>query len=93
MNLLQTLDTETPVIVSLNMNDLVDKEKVWKYLEYEHPVYTQQTIEAQKKKHWLQGRSSSYFCGAYWGWGFHEDGARSGLEAAQKLLQDIGYAE
>lgn len=93
MNLLQTLDTETPVIVSLNMNDLVDKEKVWKYLEYEHPVYTQQTIEAQKKRHLLQGQLSSYFCGAYWGWGFHEDGARSGLEAAQKLLQDIGYAE
>ena len=93
MNLLQTLDTETPVIVSLNMNDLVDKEKVWRYLEYEHPVYTQQTIEAQKKRHLLQGQLSSYFCGAYWGWGFHEDGARSGLEAAQKLLQDIGYAE
>ncbi|GAA0206401.1 FAD-dependent oxidoreductase [Kangiella japonica] len=93
MNLLQSLDTDKPVIVSLNMNELVDKEKVWKYLEYEHPIYTQETIKAQKKRYLLQGFSSSYFCGAYWGWGFHEDGARSGLEAAQQLLLDVDNAE
>ncbi|RDX35839.1 dehydrogenase [Kangiella sp. HD9-110m-PIT-SAG07] len=88
MNLLQSLPTEKPVIVSLNMNEQVDKDKVWKYIQYEHPVYTQKTIDAQNKRHRLQGQQSSYFCGAYWGWGFHEDGARSGLEAAQQLLHD-----
>lgn len=93
MNLLQSLPTSMPVIVSLNMSEQVDDSKVWKYLEYEHPVYTQDTIEAQKRKIDIQGRNRSYFCGAYWGWGFHEDGARSGLEAAQQLLRDNGYAE
>jgi len=93
MNLLQSLPTERPVIVSLNMSEQVDTKKVWKYLEYEHPVYTQKTIDAQNRRPELQGKMSSYYCGAYWGWGFHEDGARSGLEAAQQLLRDNGYAE
>jgi len=93
MNLLQSLPTERPVIVSLNMSEYVDTEKVWKYIEYEHPVYTQETINAQNKRPQLQGKMSSYYCGAYWGWGFHEDGARSGVEAAQHLLRDNGYAE
>ena len=87
------MPTERPVIVSLNMSEYVDTEKVWKYIEYEHPVYTQETINAQNKRPQLQGKMSSYYCGAYWGWGFHEDGARSGVEAAQHLLRDNGYAE
>ncbi|GAA4359241.1 NAD(P)/FAD-dependent oxidoreductase [Kangiella marina] len=93
MNLLQSLPTKQPVVVSLNMNELVDKSKVWKYLEYDHPIYTIETISAQKERSKLQGQKSTYYCGAYWGWGFHEDGARSGLEAAQQLLSDNGYAE
>ncbi len=92
MNLLQSLDTSTPVIVSLNMADRVNPELVWKQLTYHHPVYTQATIDAQQNKHQIQGQHRSYFCGAYWGWGFHEDGARSGLEAAEQLLKDAGYA-
>lgn len=89
MNLLQSLPTKTPVIVSLNMNDDIEPSKAWKYLEYEHPVYTQETIDAQQKRDSLQGKANTYFCGAYWGWGFHEDGARSGVEAAQALLDDM----
>ena len=91
MNLLQSLPTKEPVIVSLNMNEKIDPDKVWKYLEYDHPVYTQETIEAQQFWSQLQGGMNSYYCGAYWGWGFHEDGAKSGFEAAHSLLKDIGY--
>lgn len=92
MNLLQSLDTPTPVIVSLNMSERVNPELVWKEVTYHHPVYTQATIDAQQNKHQIQGKHRSYYCGAYWGWGFHEDGARSGLEAAEQLLKDSGYA-
>jgi predicted NAD/FAD-binding protein len=92
MNLLQSLETDTPVIVSLNMAERVNPELVWKQLTYHHPVYTQATIKAQQNKGLIQGHNRSYFSGAYWGWGFHEDGARSGLEAAEQLLKDSGYA-
>ncbi|AOE48966.1 NAD(P)/FAD-dependent oxidoreductase [Kangiella sediminilitoris] len=91
MNLLQSLPTEIPVIVSLNMNEDIDPSKVWKYIEYDHPVYTQATIDAQRKRSLIQGQNNTYFCGAYWGWGFHEDGARSGLEAAKELLSSINH--
>lgn len=92
MNLLQSLDVNTPVIVSLNMQDAILPEKVWLEKTYSHPVYTKETIDAQKKKPLIQGNNNSYYCGAYWGWGFHEDGARSGLEAAEQLLSDIKRA-
>lgn len=92
MNLLQSLETDTPVIVSLNMAERVNPDLVWKQLTYHHPVYTQATINAQQNKELIQGLNRSYFSGAYWGWGFHEDGARSGLEAAEQLLKDAGYA-
>ncbi len=92
MNLLQSLDTEVPVIVSLNMEELIDSDKVWKKINYSHPIYNQKTIDAQKRRHLIQGKSHSYFCGAYWGWGFHEDGARSGKEAALQLLAEKANA-
>lgn len=88
MNLLQGIKCDKPIIVSLNMNDQIEPSKVWKTIEYEHPIYNIDTINAQKKREQIQGKHNSYFCGAYWGWGFHEDGARSGLEAAQALLED-----
>lgn len=88
MNLLQGIKCDKPIIVSLNMNDQIEPSKVWKTVEYDHPIYNIDTINAQKKRDHIQGQHNSYFCGAYWGWGFHEDGARSGLEAAQALLED-----
>ena len=92
MNLLQSLKTETPVIVSLNMAERVAPDKIWKQLTYHHPVYTQATINAQQQRDIIQGKQRSYYCGAYWGWGFHEDGARSGVQAAEQLLKDANYA-
>lgn len=88
MNLLQSIDCETPIIVSLNMEEMIDTDKVWKKIHYSHPIYNQKTIELQRKKVIIQGKNNTYYCGAYWGWGFHEDGARSGLEAAKGLLKD-----
>ncbi|NVJ66792.1 MAG: FAD-dependent oxidoreductase [Gammaproteobacteria bacterium] len=88
MNLLQSLATDVPVIVSLNMQQKIDPNKIWKTITYHHPIYNKSTIRAQQNKHLVQGKEHSYFCGAYWGWGFHEDGAISGKQAALELEKD-----
>ena len=92
MNLLQSLPTETPVIVSLNMQNRIDSNKVWKEITYHHPIYNKNTINAQNNLALIQGSNHSYYCGAYWGWGFHEDGARSGKNAALQLKSDLQNA-
>ena len=52
---------------------------------YRHPVYTRESVAAQSRKHEIQGRRRTWFAGAYWGWGFHEDGMRSGVDVARAL--------
>lgn len=91
MNLLQGIECEKPIVVSLNQSDLISSEKILAQKEYHHPVYNQATIRAQKNRGLIQGKNNSYFCGAYWGWGFHEDGARSAKEAVKALLEDLGH--
>ncbi len=89
LNLLQNLPTETPVIVSLNQTGRIDPEQIVLSKIYRHPIYNQKTMVAQQQIQKLQGIHHSYYCGAYLGWGFHEDGARSGYQAAQRLKQDF----
>ena len=52
---------------------------------YHHPSYTLDTVAAQRELPALKGAADTYYCGAYHGWGFHEDGCRSGLQAARAL--------
>ena len=80
MNILQTLDSEDTYCVTLNNNDLVDDEKVVKTMFYDHPQFTPEGIKAQKRKHEISGIKNTYYCGAYWRNGFHEDGVVSALE-------------
>ena len=80
MNILQTLDSEDTYCVTLNNNDLVDDEKVVKTMFYDHPQFTPEGIKAQKRKHEISGVKNTYYCGAYWRNGFHEDGVVSALE-------------
>ncbi|MFG2292482.1 NAD(P)/FAD-dependent oxidoreductase [Streptomyces sp. NPDC048603] len=85
MNRLQRLDTDEPHIVTLNPGDgLIDESTVLARMVYEHPVHTRRSVAAQ---HELSRLASSVtaFAGAYHGWGFHEDGCRSGVEAARSL--------
>ena len=88
MNLLQNIDCPQPLIVSLNQSQYINSEKILKSVHYQHPVYTSKTIESQQRKNEIQGKHNSYFCGAYWGWGFHEDGARSAHEAVQQFMKE-----
>jgi len=87
MNLLQSLSCDTPVIVSLNQHEYINNRQILLSKKYHHPVYTKNTLTAQLAINQLQGENNTYFCGAYLGWGFHEDGARSGVKVANKIKQ------
>ncbi|MCX7553924.1 FAD-dependent oxidoreductase [Marinicella sp. S1101] len=87
MNLLQSLPCKTPVIVSLNQSEYIKSEKKLLNKTYHHPVYNRKTLTAQQSISQIQGNNNSYYCGAYLGWGFHEDGARSGVEVADLIKQ------
>jgi predicted NAD/FAD-binding protein/DUF1365 family protein len=81
---LQRLPTETRYLVTLGGEDLVDPASVIDRMEYEHPLYTPESVAARRRLPEINtGRIA--FAGAYHGWGFHEDGARSGLAAATHL--------
>ena len=80
MNILQSLAAPETYCVTLNSNQLVDKDKVLKELQYEHPLFTRAGIIAQQRKGEISGVNNTYYCGAYWRNGFHEDGVVSALE-------------
>ncbi|WP_329172040.1 NAD(P)/FAD-dependent oxidoreductase [Streptomyces sp. NBC_01477] len=84
MNRLQRLDASEDYIVSLNAEGLVDPARVIASMVYEHPVYTPESVAAQRLLPSLNTPVTAY-AGAYHGWGFHEDGCRSGVEAASAL--------
>lgn len=80
MNLLQGLKTQEPLVVTLNRSDAINPAKVLRRMNYRHPVYTQQSVAAQSRRSEIQGQRGTWFAGAYWGWGFHEDGVRSAVD-------------
>lgn len=81
---LQRLDTDRRYLVTLGGGDLVDPAKVIETMEYEHPLYTPASVAAQRRLPSINTARVA-FAGAYHGWGFHEDGARSGALAAEHL--------
>ena len=86
INRLQPLPWQQPVMVSLNPVRPIDDSKVHARIAYSHPVFDLAAIEAQGQVTALQGQRRTWFCGAWCGYGFHEDGLRSGLDAADGLL-------
>ena len=84
MNRLQRLDATETFVVTLGGEDRVDPDRVLARMVYEHPVYTPESVAAQQRLPELAG-DVCVFAGAYHGWGFHEDGCRSGVEAAAAL--------
>jgi uncharacterized protein len=85
INKLQPLPFDTPVIVSLNPIREPRADQVIREFAYSHPVFDQAAIDAQRALPSLQGQRNTWFAGAWTGYGFHEDGLRSGLEAAARL--------
>ncbi|MFF5496094.1 NAD(P)/FAD-dependent oxidoreductase [Streptomyces aquilus] len=84
MNRLQRLDAPETYVVTLGGDDRVDPGRVLARMVYEHPVYTPESVAAQRRLPELNSPVCA-FAGAYHGWGFHEDGCRSGAEAAAAL--------
>ncbi|MFD7637745.1 amine oxidase, partial [Streptomyces sp. NPDC059873] len=84
MNRLQRIDAPETFVVTLNGAGRVDERRVLASMVYEHPVYTPESVAAQRGLPALSGPVTA-FAGAYHGWGFHEDGCRSGVEAAAAL--------
>ncbi|TLX22391.1 NAD(P)/FAD-dependent oxidoreductase [Thermomonas fusca] len=85
MNLLQGLHSPDPFVVTLNRSEAIAPDKVLRRLRYHHPVYDAASVAAQQRKAAIQGHNHTWFAGAYWGWGFHEDGMRSAVEVAAGL--------
>ncbi len=87
MNLLQNIDGSTDYIVSLNQTKDIDPDRVLVRRQYHHPVFTPEAIEAQQNWGAVNGQRHTWFCGAWWGWGFHEDGARSARRVVDQIEQ------
>ncbi|HJW06887.1 MAG TPA: FAD-dependent oxidoreductase [Rhodanobacter sp.] len=85
MNLLQGLDAPEPLVVTLNRSEAIDPARVLARMRYHHPVYTPAAVAAQRRKAEIQGWRRTWYAGAYWGWGFHEDGMRSAVDVAAAL--------
>jgi hypothetical protein len=85
MNLLQGLESPEPFVVTLNRSDAIDPARVLKRMHYRHPVYDHAMVAAQQRRPEIQGRRRTWFAGAYWGWGFHEDGIRSAHDVVAAL--------
>ena len=85
-NRLQPLPFAQPLFVSLNPVRDIDTSKVLATISYQHPVFDLAAIRAQSQIGALQGQQRTWFCGAWTGYGFHEDGLKSGYGAAQSLL-------
>jgi len=87
MNMLQRLQTRTPLLVSLNLSDRIAEDSVIREMTYEHPVFTREAVAAQARHAEIDGVDRVYFCGAYWRFGFHEDGVVSALAALEHFRQ------
>jgi predicted NAD/FAD-binding protein len=85
MNRLQSLNTAEQYCVTLNSNNTIDPKRVLRQMVYEHPLYTRDAIRAQERWSEISGKNHTHYCGAYWFYGFHEDGVRSGMRVAETL--------
>lgn len=88
MNALQGLDAPVPLLVTLNQDDAIDPRRILRRMHYEHPLFTPAGIAAQRRQRELNGARRTYFCGAYWRNGFHEDGVVSALDALAHFTED-----
>lgn len=85
MNILQGLDSEQAICVTLNNTAAINPAKVIKRFTYDHPQYSISSLRAREQRHLICGKQHTHFCGAYWYNGFHEDGVRSALDVVNRI--------
>jgi len=83
MNLLQSIQAPVDFCVTLNHPEAIDAKAILRRLLYHHPVYSTAAFAAQKRRDEISGVNRTSYCGAYWSWGFHEDGVKSALAVCQ----------
>jgi predicted NAD/FAD-binding protein len=83
MNILQSVDAPREFCVSLNCREEIDPAKIFREIIYHHPVYHAESLAARNRHHEINGANRTYFAGAYWGYGFHEDGVVSALNVCR----------
>jgi predicted NAD/FAD-binding protein len=89
MNRLQSIDSARQVFVTLNQTRAIDPGQVLGVFEYAHPVLDAAAVAAQRRYEEISGVQSTWYCGAYWGYGFHEDGLQSALRVCRALGADL----
>lgn len=82
---LQNHDSPSPILLTLNATEHIDADKILRTFSYHHPAYSRESISAQRRLTEISGRNRTHFCGAYWGYGFHEDGVNSALAVAKQF--------
>jgi len=87
MNRLQGIVSDREYVVSLNQGETIDPDRVLVRRSYQHPVFTSDAVLAQRRWSEVNGRRRTWYCGAWWGWGFHEDGVRS----ARRVIDHLAY--
>jgi predicted NAD/FAD-binding protein len=86
---LQRHDSPEPLCLTLNRPEAIDSEKILRRIEYSHPVYSNEALAAQQRYDEINGKRNTFFCGAYWGYGFHEDGVKSALAVGKYFGKDL----
>ena len=83
VNILQRLDAPVTFCATLNRSAAIDPQRILRRITYHHPVFTPEGLAAQGRQSQLNGANRTYFCGAWWRYGFHEDGVVSALNALE----------
>lgn len=83
MNILQGINAPEEFCVTLNNSSVIDESKIIKSMKYDHPMFTPDGVAAQQRQHEVNGSNRTFYCGAYWRFGFHEDGVVSALNALE----------
>ncbi|MDG1462753.1 MAG: FAD-dependent oxidoreductase, partial [Gammaproteobacteria bacterium] len=85
LSTLQRIPGDTQFLVTLNGTRQIDKSKVLQRFDYEHPVFNLQSMAAQNRWSEINGERRTWYCGAYWGYGFHEDGVKSAIRVCDAM--------
>lgn len=88
MNNLQGLLEETPYLLTLNRGEAIDPALVLRRFQYDHPIFSTETVRAQGRHDEIDGVNGVHFCGAYWKYGFHEDGVQSAMAVLDNLKRE-----
>lgn len=93
MNILQGLEAPETFCVSLNASERIDPDRVIARRTYHHPLFTRAGVAAQARHREIDGTLRTYYCGAWWANGFHEDGVVSALDAMRHFEADLGHGK